>query len=300
LISELVTGQKITVGPPFYNRATAPLFATLMLLMGIAPLSAWGHSTVRTLGRALWKSALAALLITALLFATYTRNAIALVGFFLIAFVLLVTLQEFWRAALARMRAQHENFFKALWILMGRNRRRYGGYIIHVSMMFMAIGILGINLFQVQTQGTLPVDGSLKLGGYTVQYQSIAQFAGPDSRQVTRAVVGVYDSKGTFLGQLYPRIDYYADSQQNMTIPGERATLKDDLYVLLVDWQPATANGATFKIFVNPLVNWLWIGALIFLLGILIAAWPDSEIEAVAPRVRRAQQAERQHAGAAD
>jgi cytochrome c-type biogenesis protein CcmF len=290
LISELVTGQKVTVGPPFYDSATAPLFATLMLLMGVAPLSAWGHSTVKTLGRALWKSALVALVITAILFFTYTHNTIALTAFFLVALVLLVTLQEFWRGARARMKAQNENFFAALWTLTSRNRRRYGGYIIHISMMLMAVGIVGINLFQVQTQGTLPVNGSLKLGDYSVKYESIAQFNGPDNRQVTRAVVGVYDNNGNYLGELHPRIDYYPDAQQNMTIPGERATLKDDLYILLVDWQPATSNGATFKIFVNPLVNWLWIGAFVFLFGILVAAWPEREAEYVLERSRTVHQ----------
>lgn len=300
LISELITGQKVTVGPPFYNRATAPLFATLMLLMGVAPLSAWGHSTIRTLGRALWKSAVGALLITTLLFATYTHNAFALFFFFLIAFVLLVTFQEFGRGALARMRAQKENFITALWTLIGRNRRRYGGYIIHISMTLMAVGILGINVFQVQTQGTLPVDGSLQLGDYTVKYQSIAQFQAADQRQVTRAVVGIYDNNGSYLGELHPRIDYYPESQQNMTIPGERGTLKDDLYVLLVDWQPATASGATFKIFINPLINWMWIGALVFLLGILVAAWPDRDPELLAPRPRRSHAAQGREASAAD
>ena len=111
-----------------------------------------------------------------------------------------------------------------------------------------------------------------------MKYQSIAQFQGPDSRQVTRAVLGVYDAQGTYLGELHPRIDFYADAEQNMTIPGQRSTLKDDLYVLLIDWQPASATGATFKIYVNPLVNWLWIGSLVFLVGILIAAWPRPEI----------------------
>jgi cytochrome c-type biogenesis protein CcmF len=262
-----------------------------MLLMGVAPLSAWGHSTVKTLGRALWKSALAALVIIAILFFTYTRNTIALIGFFLVALVLLVTFQEFWRGANGRMKAQNENFFTALWTLISRNRRRYGGYIIHISMMLMAVGILGINIFQIQTQGTLPVDGSLKLGNYTVKYESIAQFNGPDNRQVTRAVVGVYDQKGNYLGELHPRIDYYPDAQQNMTIPGERSTVQDDLYVLLVDWQPATANGATFKVFVNPLINWLWVGALVFLLGILVAAWPDREPEYVRELSHRTEQA---------
>jgi cytochrome c-type biogenesis protein CcmF len=289
LISELVTGQKVTVGPPFYERATAPLFGTLMFLMGVAPLSAWGHSTLQTLGRSLWKSALAALAVTAVILATYTRHVIALTAFFLIALVLFVTLQEFWRGARARQKSQGENFLDALLTLIGRNRRRYGGYIIHISMMLMAVGILGIELFQSETQGTIPLNGSLQLGGYTVQYDDIARFAGPDQRQVTRAVVSIYRGD-QFLGRLFPRIDYYPDAQQNMTIPGQRATLKDDLYILLVDWQPVSDIGATFKIFVNPLVNWLWIGGLVFLLGILIAAWPEREGEVVPARARRVSQ----------
>jgi cytochrome c-type biogenesis protein CcmF len=281
IISELATGQKVTVGPPFYQRATAPLFATLMFLMGIAPLSAWGIASVKKLGRLLWRPAVGATGITAAIFAAYTRDVIALTGFFLVAFVLWVTLIEFWRGARARMSSQNENFLTALLTLIGRNRRRYGGYIIHMSMMLMAIGILGINLFQIQTQGTVAVNDSLKLGDYNIKYESIAQFDGPDNRQVTRAVVGVYDQSGNYLGELHPRIDYYPDAQQNMTIPGERPMLSNDLYVLLVDWQPTSANGATFKIFVNPLVNWLWIGAFVFLFGILIAAWPEREAEVV-------------------
>jgi len=292
LISELVTGQKVTVGPPFYNRATAPLFASLMLLMGIAPLSAWGISSIRTLGRLMWKSIALALLITAFLFVTYTRNALALIGLFLVAFVLLITLQEFSRAARARMRTQGESFFTALWTLFGRDPRRYGGYIIHISMMLIAIWLLGIGFFQMETQATLSVDDAISLGNYRVKYESIAQFRGPDNRQVTRAVLGIFDSGGTYLGELHPRIDYYADAEQNMTIPGERATLKDDLYVLLIDWQPATATGATFKVFVNPLVNWLWLGSLVFLLGILIAAWPRREAGSAPVRVRRVQRSD--------
>src|SRR5512143_1165822 len=282
LISELFTGQKVTVGPPFYNRAVAPLFATLMLLMGVAPLSAWGHSTFKTLGRAIWKPTLGALLVTVLLYFFYTKLAIALIGFFLVALVILVTLYEYWRAARARTRTKGENFFAAFGRLTARNPRRYGGYFVHLSMMLMAVGIMGINMFQVETQGTVPVNGDLKLGEYTVKYESIAQFNAVDNRQVTRAVVGVYDKDGKYLGELHPRIDYYPDAQQNMTIPGERATMRDDLYVLLIDWQPATANGATFKIFVNPLVNWLWLGSIVFAIGILIAVFvPDREIEKV-------------------
>ena len=286
LISELFTGQKVTVGPPFYERATGPLFATLLLLMGIAPLSAWGHSTLQTLGRAIWKPTVGAVIVTAIIFATYTRNVYAIIGFFLIAFVLLVTLYEYWRGAKARQKSQNENILTAFWNLTGRNRRRYGGYIIHLSMMLMAIGILGIELFQVETQGTLEINEGTSVGGYDLVYQDIARFQGPDGREVTRAVVGVY-KKGEYLGELHPRIDYYYDAQQTMTIPGQRSTLADDVYVLLVNWEPASATGATFKIYVNPLVNWLWLGSLLFLVGIIIAAWPERELEPVTVSVSR-------------
>src|SRR5215208_484745 len=168
LISELFSGQKVTVGPPFYERATSPLFGALLLVMGIAPLSAWGHSTVRTLGRAMWKPTLGALVITAVVFATYTQKAGALMGFFLVALVILVTLYEYLRGASARQRSQGENIFTAFWNLTGRNRRRYGGYIIHLSMMFMAIGILGMESFQMETQGTLAQGQELKIADYEV------------------------------------------------------------------------------------------------------------------------------------
>src|SRR5215211_4812083 len=286
LISELFTGQKVTVGPPFYERATAPLFAALMLLMGIAPLSAWGHSTVKTLGRAIWKPTIGAVVITALLFVMYTQKVGALIGFFLIALVILVTVYEYWRGAYARQRSQGENVFTAFWNLTGRNRRRYGGYIIHISMMLMAIGILGIEVFQVETQGTIEQGQSISIANYDLTYKEIAQWDDlPSGVNYRRAVLDVYQD-GRYLGQLAPRIDYYYESQQNMTIPGQRSTMKDDLYVLLVDWEPMAASGATFKIYLNPLVNWRWLGRFLFLAGILIAAWPEKEVERVAVPAR--------------
>jgi len=282
LISELFTGQKVTVGPPFYQRATGPLFAALIFLMGIAPLSAWGHSTVKTLGRAIWKPAVGALLITIALFLTYTHNIYAILGFFLISLAVLVTIYEYWRGAYARQKSQGENVFVAFLNLTKRNRRRYGGYIIHLSISLMAIGILGINLFQVQTQGTIGLNDSIQLAGYTVKYKDVASWDVPAlGVNYTRATVEVYDKNGTLLGDLHPRKDYYFDAQQPMTIPGQLASLKDEVYIILVDWQPIDQAGTTFKIFVNPLINWMWIGSFLFLFGIIIAAWPDEDPERV-------------------
>lgn len=298
LISELFTGQKVTVGPPYYERATGPLFAGLLFLMAVAPLSAWGHSTLQTLGRAIWKSTVAAAVVTIFLTITYTQNIYALVGFFLVALVLFATGHEFWRGASARQKSQGENFFSALTRLMGRNRRRYGGYIIHISMALMAIGILGIEIFQKETQGTLAEGESLNIANYTVTYRELASWNSPgEGVNYTRSVVDIYEN-GVYLGQLAPRIDYYYDAEQNMTIPGQRSTFRDDLYILLVDWQPVSSIGATFKIYVNPLVNWLWIGSIVFLFGIIFAAWPEKDPAEVS--VRRKSAHDNRQASAAD
>lgn len=286
LISELFAGQKVTVGQEFYERATGPLWVGLLLLMGVAPLSAWGHSTPRTLGRAIWKPFLASLMILALVFLSGIRQPGALLGLWLSGLVVMVTLYEFWRGTLARHRKSGESLPLALWRLAGRNRRRYGGYIIHLGVVLMAIGIIGIEMFQTETQGTIPQGGQITLGRYTMTYDSLANFDYKDGRNIARAVVSVY-KEGRYVGELYPRRDYYYESQQQMTIPGVRSTLEDDLYVLLVDWQPISATSATFRIYHNPLVNWLWIGGLVFILGTLVAAWPDRDPALVRVRYRR-------------
>jgi cytochrome c-type biogenesis protein CcmF len=289
LISELFTGQKVTVGPPFYERATGPLFAGLLLLMGVAPLAAWRHSTARTLGRTMWKPGLVSLLVPVAAAVSGISNLAALLGFWLCAFVAAVTLYEFWRGSLARHRRYGESLPAALWQLAGRNRRRYGGYIIHLGVVLMGIGVIGIEIFQTETQGTLRQGEQLTLGSYVMTYDSLAEFDHVDGRNVSRAVVSVYKD-GEFVDQLYPRRDYYYDAQQPMTIPGVRSTWENDLYVLLIDWQPISSMAATFKIYNNPLVNWLWTGGLVFILGTLVAAWPDWEYEParVGARKRRA------------
>ncbi len=277
LISEIVTGQKVTVGPSYYERSTAPLFAALLLLMGIAPLSAWGHSTVKTLGRALWKPFVASMLVVIGLWLSGVRAWSALLAFWLVALVSSVTLYEYYRAVVARHRRTGENYLLALWNLAGRNRRRYGGYIIHLGVVLMALGIIGIELFQTETQGTVQPGGSIRLGDYTMLFQRLDVFDTQDGRNVARAVVSVF--KGDrYVGELHPRRDFFYDSQQTMTIPGVRSTMEDDFYVILVDWQ-SSAQGITFKVYHNPLVNWLWLGGLVFILGTLVAAWPEREGE---------------------
>lgn len=276
LISEIVTGQKVTVGPPFYERATGPQFAALLFLMGVAPLSAWAYSSLKKWGRSLWKPFSASLLTIVVTLAAGIRLWQAVLGFWLVGFVLSVTLYEFWKGIAARGKRHGEGSLVALGNLISKNQRRYGGYIIHLGVILMALGVIGIEMFQTETQGTIPQGASLSLAGYTVTYEDLATFDTDDGRNVARAVVSVTRG-GREITELYPRRDFYYDSNQPMTIPGVRSTAAGDLYILLVDWKEISASGATFKIYYNPLVKWLWIGGFVFIGGVFVAAWPQKE-----------------------
>jgi cytochrome c-type biogenesis protein CcmF len=284
LVSEVFTGQKVTLGPPYYEAATAPLWLALLLLMGIAPLSAWGASTLRSMGRNIWKPGLISIVIAGLVPVFISAKISVILTVWFCALVISVTVFEFTRASLARHKRTGENIFQALFNVTGHNRRRYGGYIIHFGVVLMAIGIMGLEVFQTETQGSLPVGGELTLGDYTMRYKSLAVFDTPDNRNVARAVVDVYKN-GQLISELYPRRDYFYDSKQSMTIPGLRSTLEDDFYVILVDWQEITTQNATFKVYHNPLVNWLWLGSFVFIFGTLVAAWPEQEVKPVGKEI---------------
>ena len=274
-LAYIFTGQKAVVGPLWYESRTALLWVALLLLMGIAPMSAWGASTARSLGKKLWIPGIVSLAAPVIL-AFYGIGLAALLTFWLLALVVLVTLFEFWQGTSARMRSKGESLLLAFWTLVSRNRRRYGGYSIHLGIVLMAVGIIGIEVFQTETQGTVPLGGEMVIGDYSVTYDSLAEFNTDDGRNVARAVLSVYKD-GEYLTELYPRRDFYFESEQAMTIPGVRSSIEDDFYVLLVDWQPISTQNATFKIYRNPLVNWLWFGSAILILGTLVAAWPEKE-----------------------
>ncbi|HSB65946.1 MAG TPA: cytochrome c-type biogenesis CcmF C-terminal domain-containing protein [Anaerolineales bacterium] len=282
-LAGIFTGQKVAVRTDYYNRATAPLFAGLLLLMAIAPLTTWKLSTHKTIGKTIWKPFAASLVVPPILLVGGMRSSIAIVGFWLCTFVTFVTLNEIRRAAWARHKSTGENLLHSFWNLAGKNRRRYGGYAIHLAMVLMAVGIIGTKVFQTETQATIPQGGQIILGQYTVHFNSLSAFDTPDGRNVARAVVSVYKN-GKYVGELYPRRDYYYESQQPVTIPGVRSTMEDDLYIILADWQPLSTAGATFKVYDNPLIDWLWLGGFVFVIGMLVAAWPEKDPELVAIR----------------
>jgi cytochrome c-type biogenesis protein CcmF len=274
-ISELVTGQTVTVGPPFYERVAAPILGGMLIIMVVCPLAVWSYASYKHLGKLLWKPAIVSVVGIILPILGGLTQWAALIAFWLVSFVLAVNFFELIRRTRIRRKTEDESWTASLARVFQRNKRSYAAMIIHVAMVLMALGIVGIEFFQSETQGTLAEGDQINLASYTMTYERLDIFDTDDARNVARAVVSV-ERDGTVLSELYPRRDFFYESGQPMTIPGVRSTLLDDFYVILVDWKPVTSEGATFKVYHNPLVKWLWIGSWVFIAGVVIATWPTA------------------------
>jgi cytochrome c-type biogenesis protein CcmF len=279
IFSELVTGEKGFVGAPVYEQALAPLFAALLLLMGVAPLTMWYRTNIQRLQKAIIWPALAALVFVVVLFFLGVQYWAALLGMWIVTFSALLTLIEFWKGTRARMK-RGEPVWSAFINLMARNHRRYGGYWIHMGVLVMAFGIIGTELFQQQTQMHITNGQSITLGNYEMVFNGATRYAGPDDLLVTEASVDVF-YKGRLVNSLTPKSELYTRTGQPMTIPDAHSTIAEDFYILLVNWEPTSANEATFRVYLNPLINWVWAGGFIFVFGTLVAAWPDRRQAAV-------------------
>lgn len=281
LFSEVLTGESIVVGPPFYEKTTGPLWAIVILLMGVAPLVPWRRTKLSKLGDTLlWPTILAVVAVALLYFLAGIKLWGALLGFGLCAFTLIATLIEYGRGVAARRRSRGESYPVALWTLVGRNRRRYGGYMIHIGVILVAIGIVGSRFYQVETQQNLAEGESMTIsseliGTYELTYRGLRGGESPDDRIITEAVLDV-TYNGQPAGELIPVREFFVIQQQPMTIPDKRSTLADDLYVILAGWE-GQGETATFTAYINPLVNWIWIGGFVFIIGTLIAGWPTPQ-----------------------
>jgi cytochrome c-type biogenesis protein CcmF len=288
MITELLTGEKLTVGPPVYNQLIGPQVAALVLLMGIGPLAAWHKSSTEALGRMIWKPALLAVAVMVLLFVTGVNLIFVVVGFGLVTFSLAITLTEYWRGMRARHKLSGENYFTAFTHLVARNRRRYGGYMIHLGVLVMGIGVIGSINYQVETQRSLAPGGQMQIGPYTITYER-ALTCDPSSGQMSDDCAEWYTERGRDIaivagymtiekaGQAPVRVAPYREIFLNgtgeLTPPGVLSTIGEDLYLLFLGEQ---SGFGTIKAYINPLIQFLWVGGIILVIGTLVAMWPTA------------------------
>ncbi len=273
LFSEIATDQRVTVGAPYFNRVVLPIFALMLLLMAVGPLVGWRKGDVGRLARVLAFPFVGTLGITAVLYAAGVRQWIAVVGFAISGFALWVTLLEIARGIAARMR-RGEGAARATLGVFQRQRRRYGGYLVHVGVIVLAIGVIGSNVYQLEADRTLAVGESMTIGAYTLTHRGLAESRTPD-KQMIHANLDVAHA-GRTVRVIAPRKDVFRlREDQPMTIPAVWHRPLEDLYVLLGTYEP-TSQRVTLKVYVNPLINCVWLGMIVLVLGTLTAAWPDA------------------------
>jgi cytochrome c-type biogenesis protein CcmF len=164
-----------------------------------------------------------------------------------------------------------ENYLKAFFSLIRANRPRYGGYIVHIAIILIAIGVIGSSFYGVEKEAMLVTGESMTIKNYTLTYENIDSYE-TESKAVVTATLSVYN-QGKLIGKLTPEKYFHRSYEQAVTEVAIRSTLLEDLYVILIGWDE---DGTTaFKVLVNPLVNWIWIGGGVFLLGGLVAFWPE-------------------------
>ncbi|MFC2018612.1 heme lyase CcmF/NrfE family subunit [Chloroflexota bacterium] len=271
IISEMVRGVKISVGAPFFNQVNGPIFLAVLLLTGICALIGWRRASIRNLVRSfLWPLG-AAIALGIALFVLGIRQWYAIFAFVLFGFVLFSVLYQWFREVRARHRVNARNYLKAFWELLWANRPRYGGYIVHLGIILMAIGIVGSSFYDVEREATLMPGGSMSVGSYTITYES-TNIYDTQSKTVLSATLAV-SRDGKMLGRLLPEKYFHRNHEQPVTEVAIRSNLVEDLYVILIGQD--VGGAIAFKALVNPLVSWIWIGGGVLVLGGLISFWPQ-------------------------
>src|SRR6266498_3549073 len=270
LLSEAVRGVKVSVGAPFFNLVNIPVFLALLFLMGVGPLFLKDTASTENLRRNFLKPVLAGIAAAAILRLVGIGNALVLLCMALVVFVTGTIVLDFSRAVRARRRAGRGWLEAAGGLLVSQNRR-YGGFVVHLGVLVVALGVAGSQAWSVQTETTLEKGQSVKVAGYNVRFDGLQASEESNHSKVT----GTFTvSNSRSLGVFYPAKKFYPQEETPIAGVDYRLGLIEDLYLVLGDFA-RDGSHATIKVQVNRMVSWLWLGGLVLTLGAALAILPD-------------------------
>jgi cytochrome c-type biogenesis protein CcmF len=261
----------VELRPSFFNQVAGPLFLTLIVLAGVCAFLGWRKTGWPKLLRRLIPSLVVGLAVALVLRLLVIQEWYAVVA---LAFCLMVIFSLFYTWFLdtaARRRSTGENHLTAFGKLTWANKSRYGGLVTHLGIAVIAIGVIGSSFYVTEAQAALSPGQSMTVKNYTLTYQELITSNSPD-KQVVKAKLSVYNG-GESVGEMVPKKLFHRSYEQPVSEVAIRSTPKEDLYVILAGW--TEDKTATFKVLVNPLVQWIWIGGGVFLLGALLALGPE-------------------------
>jgi cytochrome c-type biogenesis protein CcmF len=272
LLAEAVKGTKVSVGAPFFNLVNIPVFLGLLFLMGIGPLIAWRRASADNLRRNFLVPVAAGIAVALVLRVGGVGNVLVLVCMGLVVFVSATMALDFARAARARRHRGH-GWGAATWGLLLLQNRRYGGFVVHLGILVVALGVAGSQAWSVSTETTLERGQSAALAGYRVRFDGLEASEESNHGKVTGTFT-VSSSRRDPLDVLRPAKKFYQQEQTPIASVDYRLGLLEDVYVVLGDFAPDGSH-ATVKLQVNRMVSWLWIGGLVLTLGTVLAVLPD-------------------------
>jgi cytochrome c-type biogenesis protein CcmF len=281
LISEAVAGVQVSVGAPYFNSVTVPLFLFLVFLMGVGPMIAWRRASWDNLRRNFLWPAVSAFAVGLILFFWKVKEFLPLLGFTLLAFVVLTILYDTALALRARKRIAGEGILRGFATLARRNQRRYGGLIVHLGVVLIILGIAGSMTYSIEKETTLGLKQELTIGNYRIVFEGLN-----GSRQPTHfRVEGAFRvfHYGTDDGVLRPALKFFPTQQSPIGRAVHQSSLSEDIYLILSGFSEVNANRATLKALVRPLVIWMWIGGFVIAFGTVLCIWPMKKIELSEP-----------------
>ncbi len=234
VFSEVITGRQVSVAAPFFNQIAGPLFLALIVLIPICTLIGWRRASLDNFLRNFTRPLIATLLALGVFFVVGIRDALGLVAFGAATFALATLVFEYYRGTRARVRQYGENAALALWNLVAKNRRRYGGYIVHLGIVLVVFGIAGSSLYQTTVQQNLKPGETLAVGSYTLRFDGLKMVPG-ENRQSITAQMTVLEN-GAQIATLAPEKAYYPAADQMTTEVAVRSTPREDLYLILAGW----------------------------------------------------------------
>jgi cytochrome c-type biogenesis protein CcmF len=282
IIAEAISGAQLSIGRPYFDRVEVPLALALLFLMGIGPQLPWHGASRATLERQFTIPVVAAAVGAVVALVVGISSAFAVLTYALAAFVAATVAQEFARGMQARHVLHGEARPTALLNLLRRNGRRYGGYIVHLGIVVIAVAVATSQAGTIQVEKTLAPGESVSVGPYTVTLAGLRDAAEPQ-RDLLLADLTVTGNGAD--EHLHPALVFYPNSTQPVGSPGIAAGPRDDIYTIVAAYDSRAKAWATIRVLVIPLVSWLWLGGLIVGLGAVIAALPQPTRRSPAPRV---------------
>ncbi|HTK89932.1 MAG TPA: heme lyase CcmF/NrfE family subunit [Verrucomicrobiae bacterium] len=271
LLYEAVWQEKVSVGGPYFNAINIPLFLGLLFLMGVGPLIAWRRASIESLRRNFLKPVLAGVVAAALLRMIGVGNALVLLAAGLVVFVAGTMVLDFWRAARARRRTG-DGWRAATIGLLLRQNRRYGGFVVHLGILVVALGVAGSQAWSLQTEATLAKGEAIELGGYRVRFDGLDASEESNHAKVTGTFSVTHGARPVDV--LQPAKKFYPQEQTPIAYVDYRLGFLEDVYLVLGDFA-RDGSHATIKVQVNRMVSWLWLGGLVLTLGTVLAVLPD-------------------------